>query len=166
MQEEWKDVKGYEGIYMVSTLGRVKSLERREVTKAGWSRRRNSFILKGSHGQGRYTSVQLGNGNGRLTHRLVAEAFIPNPENKPEVNHKNKDNKDNCVSNLEWCTRSENMLHSNGVEIILESPEGYGVLFKSITEAASEVGCDPSIISRLVNGIKYTHAKGWKRWEE
>ncbi len=113
MEEIWKDIEGYEGKYQVSSLGRVRRLaytfKRRNrwgvcdnVISAGMMSLRN---VKG------YLSVQLRDETKRKhhqVHRLVAAAFIPNPDGLPEVNHKNEDKTDNRVENLEWCTRKYN----------------------------------------------------------
>ena len=106
MNEIWKPIKGYEGLYEVSNFGNVRSLKRNttegKVLKQGW------------HTRG-YSNVSLSKGNNHKTrsiHRLVAETFIPNPNNLPEVNHKDGNKKNNCVENLEWVTRIENVLHS------------------------------------------------------
>lgn len=97
--EEWKDVPGYEGLYQVSSLGRVKKLNYRQTGK-------ERIIKQRVRGKG-YMAVSLYN-NGQTkdfyVHRLVAEAFIPNPDNLPQVNHKSEVKTDNSVSNLEWCT--------------------------------------------------------------
>ena len=106
MKEEWRDIKGFEGKYMVSNTGEVKSLNYRRTGK--------EEILKGvDYGEG-YLYVSLWK-DGKVKqcriNRLVAQAFIPNPNNLPEVNHKNEDKTDNRVENLEWCSKSHNVNH-------------------------------------------------------
>lgn len=99
----WKNIEGYEGLYQVSNLGEVKSLK-----FAGGSKSRKLKLGKTSNG---YMKIVLGSGKNRKTfsiHRLVAMAFIPNPNNYPEVNHKDEDKTNNIVTNLEWCTRGYN----------------------------------------------------------
>ena len=115
MKEIWKDIKGYEGLYQVSNLGRVKSLERKVLRSDGTSLAISERILKlGKNARG-YLSVQLcANGIVKCfrVYRLVAQAFIPNPDNKPQVNHIDGNKQNNRADNLEWATRSENMQHA------------------------------------------------------
>ena len=107
--EEWRDIPGYESFYQVSNLGNVRSIRFNKVRNMkSWD----------SHG---YRAVELCINNNRYTvrvHQLVALAFIPNPENKPEVNHKDRNRSNNNVENLEWVTQSENVAHAyrNGVK--------------------------------------------------
>ncbi len=105
MTEIWKDITGYEGRYQVSNFGRVKRL-----LKNG-----NEKFLSGKKDKDGYIEIIL-SANQRKKyfrlHRLVADAFIPNPENKPQINHKDRNKKNNSVANLEWVTCSENVVHS------------------------------------------------------
>lgn len=116
MIEEWKDIKGYEGHYQVSNMGRIKSLPRtvQWTVKEGQQTRRG-FMLKPSTDKGGYKVVTLTlrrKRNNFTVHRLVGKTFIPNPENKPEINHKDGDPGNNKLSNLEWVTSQENSQHS------------------------------------------------------
>lgn len=110
MEEIWKDVKGYEGRYKVSNLGNVKSLIGRKE--------RVLRPLNQSKGYYKVILYNKGNRENRCIHRLVAESFISNPENKIDVNHKDGNKHNNNVSNLEWNTRSENMKHAYRIGII------------------------------------------------
>ena len=95
---EWRDVVGYEGLYKVSTEGNIKSI------------RRNKILSQDTNQDG-YKRVQLYKNKASKNysvHRLVAQAFIPNPDNLPQVNHKDEDKSNNCVSNLEWITPKDN----------------------------------------------------------
>ena len=107
VMEEWKDIKGYEGRYQVSSMGRVKS----NLKHQGTNERILKSLLCGSeyHRVGLCKKLEL---KCLLIHRLVAIAFIPNPKNKPQVNHKNGIKKDNRIDNLEWVTCSENHKHA------------------------------------------------------
>ena len=102
--EEWRDIKGYEGLYQVSNLGRVKSFNYK-------GHKGYEGILKPKLDSRGYDMVGLYRNNKRSffnIHRLVAQAFIPNPNNLPQVNHKDENKVNNCVSNLEWCTNEYN----------------------------------------------------------
>lgn len=114
MVEIWKDIKGYEGLYQVSTCGRIKSLARMvpfsNIHTSGY-RQLKEKILKGGITKDGYNVVTLRKDNiGKIysIHRLVAETFIPNPNNLPEVNHKDENKVNNHVDNLEWCTHQYN----------------------------------------------------------
>lgn len=114
MEEIWEDVVGYEGVYKVSNIGRVKSLAREARNRHGFRPIRERFLRLCDDGKG-YLCVGLRKNNNPKSwsvHRLVAEAFLPNPENLPCVNHINGIKKDNTISNLEWCTYSHNNQHS------------------------------------------------------
>ena len=114
--EKWKSIKGYEGLYEISNLGRVKRLPREKKLNGGNVMMLDEVILR-TKSTNTYPSVALNNGVIRKTftiHRLVATYFIHNddPIIKREVNHLDKDINNFSIDNLEWCTRSENMLHA------------------------------------------------------
>lgn len=112
MSEEWRDIPGYEGKYQVSNMGNVRALYYKKAQKL------NPRILIPRVGKCGYLYVVLSK-EGKVktfkNHRLVAQAFIPNNENKPQVNHKDGDKNNNCVYNLEWVTALENNLHAINV---------------------------------------------------
>lgn len=118
MKEFWRHIKDYEGLYEVSNLGRVKSLKRRVDIKSRKGKvfniAINEKILKPGFNRHYYQVHLCKEGKYPLYEiaRLVADAFIPNPDNKPQVNHINGDKLDNRVENLEWCTCSENRYHA------------------------------------------------------
>lgn len=104
MEEIWKDIEGYEGRYRVSNLGNVMSLNYRRM---GISR----LLIPKINNDGRLWVELAGNGKPKpmLIHRLVAMAFIENPNNYPQINHKDENPKNNSADNLEWCTRKYNI---------------------------------------------------------
>ena len=111
--EIWKDIENYKGFYQVSNLGRVKSVERDKFLPNGTfhSHLKEKILVPGLNNKG-YSYVNLfknGKRKSMLVHRLVALAFIENPENKPMINHKDENPQNNCVNNLEWCTASYNV---------------------------------------------------------
>ena len=111
--EIWKEVKAYEGLYEVSNFGRVRSLDR-EVPIWGTFKKIKGKILKAHQMESKRMQVQLSKDRIRIhyyVHRLVGIAFIPNPDNLPQINHKNLDPTDNHVSNLEWITGQANVHH-------------------------------------------------------
>ena len=111
--ENWKDIENYEGLYQISDCGRVKSLARDIYCQNGtFHHHMEEKILVQrieKHGYARVNLYLNGESKTMKVHRLVAEAFIPNPENKPQVNHKDENPLNNCVDNLEWCTASYNV---------------------------------------------------------
>ena len=106
--EIWKDINGYEGFYQVSSFGRIKRIISKGCTKEKIRKiqyKKNGYAVVMLSVSCKYKLVNLS--------RLVAESFISNPENKPEVNHKDLNKQNNFISNLEWSTKAENMNHLN-----------------------------------------------------
>lgn len=123
-KEIWKQIKGYEGYYEVSNLGNVKSVKRFYRLKENGKKVEvkekyiNPFI---SSGYSRVSLTKNGKSKKYSVHRLVAEAFIPNPNNLPLVNHKDETRNNNCVNNLEWCTHRYNINYGTTIERISKS---------------------------------------------
>lgn len=116
-KEEWRDVVGYEGLYEVSNLGNVRSTDRMVKGKYPWNRAKvYGRTLKAITNRAGYKRVNLCNEEGRkakFIHRLVAEAFIPNTNNLPMINHKDERPCNNRVDNLEWCDAKYNANYGN-----------------------------------------------------
>ena len=165
MDEIWHDIDGYKGLYQVSNKGRVKSL------KYGKER-----ILKPDWNAGGYLKVHLfknAAAQDRLVHRLVAEAFIPNPENKPQVNHKDENKFNNCVNNLEWSTAKENNNFGTRTErtsrkILQYSKSGEFIReWQSAAEVERVLGIDNSNITKCCKGKrKYAGSFIWRYKEK
>ena len=119
MQEVWKSIKGYEGLYEISNFGNVKGLKRNKLLKINTSFEYNMVVLHK-------------NGKPRLfyIHRLVAENYIDNPKQLECVNHKNEDKRDNNVFNLEWCTKKYNCNYGKRNEKMSKSISKYKIIQK------------------------------------
>ena len=163
MKEEYRDIKGFEGLYQVSNLGNVKSLNYRRTGK-------EEILKAGDNGDG-YLQVVLCKGGKDKTctvHRLVAEAFLENTNNLPEVNHKDEDKTNNNVQNLEWCSSKYNCNHgtrnrrvaeantnnpkSSIAVICISKISGLITEFPSTAEAERITGIDHSNIAKCCNG--------------
>lgn len=165
MDEIWKAVPGYEGLYEVSDLGRVRSLPRK--TRNG--RFRVGKILRLSVNSSGYPMVSLSKDNRHKNvhvHRLVAEAFIPNQYNLPQVNHIDEDKTNNRVENLEWCSSYYNMNYGDRNRKSSESLskqvgqynlEGELIRVWSSTVEAGRSGFVQQTISQCCRGIHKTH---------
>ena len=146
VKEEWKDIPGYDGYYEISNTGRIR------ICNSG-------KILKQSDHTSGYKSVRLWNGSNyknHYVHRLVAEAFIPNPDNKPTVNHKDENKKNNSANNLEWMTYLENNEYGNRKKKFILSRskpvrayDKYGKLFLSLRVHVQRKECSVLIIPTL-----------------
>lgn len=185
--EVWKDIEGYDGLYQVSNHARVRSIDRCIKCSDGKTRRLKGMLLSpGPNSWNRhYLTVNLskcGKIKPHMVHRLVADAFIPNPDNKPEVNHIDGNKKNNEVSNLEWVTHQENMKHASESGLWRPSEKmisatiarcskpvvcSNGIVYGSQKEAAESLGINGSHISDVCNGKRRkTHGYSFKFVED
>lgn len=165
LREIWQNVRGYEGLYLISNFGRLLSAPR-NGTKSEWHFMSPHFV-------GGYIQYVLSKNNHKKefkAHRLVAEAFLPNSENKREVNHIDGDKYNNKLDNLEWSTSSENQLHAfyelgKGIKAVKQlSKDGKLIkVWRSIKEASISLGIDGPDISNASRG-KRLSAGGYK-WQ-
>lgn len=160
--EEWRDIKGYENLYQVSNKGKVKSLGKFIDNKYGSKTFRKEKILKPQNiGKG-YLFVGLSKEGIRklfLVHRLVAQAFLPNPDNLPQCNHLDENKHNNCVNNLSWLTSKENINYGSRTEKCstqikcLDLETNKETIFPSINEAARQMNVNMgSIWHKLYRG--------------
>lgn len=170
MKEIWKPAPGLEGIYEVSSRGRVKSLPKQMVAPNGGKFKTKTMILKKHPNPEKYHRIAYKTKQ-YLVHRLVAMAFIPNPHNKRTVNHINGDKSDNRVENLEWATDSENNLHKFRVLGYKQEPRGCksircvetGRIYESTIDAARKTGISRRSLQFNLKGI--TKTSGGYHWE-
>lgn len=168
--EQWRSIRGYEGLYEVSSTGKVRRVrhwKRQETSRSSRSYRYKQLRemeLRPST-SGRYARVSLCNGKvvkNASVHRLVAEAFIPNPGRLPEVNHKDCDRMNNAVENLEWCNRKYNVNYGDRTAKAMAAIEKKvlcvetGIIYNSGTKAAVANGVHKSKISLVCNGKRQT----------
>lgn len=179
--EVWKDIEGYEGLYQVSNIGRVKSLEKYVPGKNGCKQVRRERILNCSvNGSGypHFSIYKDGVVKTVLVHRIVASAFLDNPLQLPEVNHIDGDKTNNRSENLEWCTEKQNVRHAweNGINRMTDKHResarkvglnngkkvlcSNGVVYPSGCEAARQLGLSQGNVWSVLNG-KRKHTKGY-----
>lgn len=167
MKEIWKDIPGWEGLYQVSNTGKVKSLNYHNTSEENYIKPEK--IRRG------YLRVGLSKNNKKiryLVHRLVAEAFIPNPNNYPQVNHKDENPVNNSVDNLEWCDAKYNANYGKRAKRISQTmidtlPSRKPVImydindkpirtFQSVSEASRFIGAPVGNISACCNSKRHT----------
>ena len=159
--EVWKDIVGYEGLYKVSDKGNIYSVER--ISSQG--NKCGGFTIKPTTTRGGYLQVQLyknGIREHKYVHRIVAEAFIPNPNNYPEINHKDEDKTNNYMGNLEWCTRKYNVNFGTAIERAAQTQSkkvravnvetGEVLAFNSAEEAGNK-GYSSGVVYKACSGV-------------
>lgn len=184
-KEEWKDIPGYLGYYQISNLGRVKSLERTIVYPPskyypnGRTRVLKEKIMTPSIDKKGYQFVQLfinGKFRSKKVHRLVAESFLLNPNNFPQVNHKDENKLNNSVKNLEWCTLIYNINYGTGkyrktlrkrIPVVQYTKDGKLIREYESATAATKIlnikqGYARSILQTCRGVYKYFHGYIWK----
>lgn len=159
MEEIWLPIKDYEGLYEVSNYGSIKSLPGTVVSKDGRVRKIKGGLLK-THKRGRYMSKSLNKeavSKAYTIHRLVATAFIPNPENKPHINHKDNNRYNNYVGNLEWVTQKENLKHAAEQGRMVKPPVNY-IAFEKLKQAKEllDQGINRTEIAKRLNMSRHT----------
>lgn len=164
-KEIWKPVVGYEGLYEVSNIGRVKSLPRKGTTK-------KEKILRQYNNGDNYIMVFLSKNDIRKkekVHRLVASAFMPNPNNFPCVNHKDEDRQNNNIDNLEWCTYEYNLNYGTRIKkcskpiVQLDIKGNLIRIWDSATKVMKELGYKNTVINNCLKGrLKTAYGYKWR----
>lgn len=155
--EVWKDIKGYEGLYQVSNLGRVRSLNYNKTKTV-----RTLKLTSNAKGYLQLILHKNGKISSRKVHRLVAEAFIPNPEELPQVNHKDENKTNNCVDNLEWCTNYYNAWYGTKIDKMRKKRSKpilcveTGVIYPCIMEIERQLGIPNTNITACCKGRRKT----------
>lgn len=171
MIEIWKDIEGYEGVYQISSLGRVRSLNYNHTGEI-------KIIKLQDNGKG-YLRAHLHKNNKTkkyMVHRLVAQAFIPNPDNLPFINHKDENSHNNTLNNLEWCTHEYNINYgtrtkkanqSKSKKILQFDSEGNFIKLWDSIKSASENLCTShsSIVACLKGKYKLSYVSIWKYYD-
>ena len=175
-EEIWKAVEGYNGKYEVSNFGRVRSLPRIFLDAKGRTQNFKGCILKQSQRKNGYmvvTFYESGKWHQMMIHRLVAGAFIPNPNNFPVINHKDEDKTNNRADNLEWCTSQYNNTYNNihyrnkekrrKVVIQMTLDDKFVAEYESTCDAARQTGFGQGNIAEACRGeMKYAYGYHWK----
>ena len=179
MDEIWKDVKDYEGLYQISNYGRVKRLSKQKRNYNINTKKYDTIILPdkivtpqlNQYGYYRIGLTKNGKRKCHSVHKLVAQAFIPNPENKPQINHKDENKQNNYVENLEWCTAKYNINYGTRNKrtgqkqmkpiLCVET----GVIYESLSEASKSMELSMGNISCVCRHRKWFKTAGGYHWE-
>ena len=178
MEEIWKAIEGYEGKYEVSNLGRVRSLPRPKTSRNAHGKytfTTKPKILRTFTQRGGYQRISFGKGKDKVAifvHRLVAQAFIPNPDNLPHVNHKDENPKNNRADNLEWCNAQYNTTYgtipeknskAHSIPVVQCDMNGNPIrTYPSATAAAESIGLTKGAVTKCCKGQNKT--AGGYRW--
>lgn len=158
--EEWKDIPDYEGLYQVSNYGRVKSLKYGKERIMKQRKRKDGYLLVCLYKDGVIKSFTV--------HRLVASAFIPNPNNLPQVNHKDENKENNCAKNLEWCdrkyninygTRNERVAKAKSKQVFQYDKDLNLIKIWDSTNECGRNGFDQGHVTSCCNGERKHHKK-------
>lgn len=163
VSERWLPINNYEGYYEVSNLGNVRGLDR-YVNRNGFKMKITGHTMKPAKGKFGYMSVQLrkdGRVQRKYVHRLVAESFLGVPDGL-EINHIDENKQNNCLSNLEWVTRSKNLKHNNGsrrrvlhrMKPVIVFDGVSAERYESINSAARSLGASPTLVSKCCHHFK------------
>lgn len=181
--EEWRDIQGFEGLYQVSNYGRVRAIDRFVNARYGGTQFRRGQIIKGVPMPNGYLCVGLwknGKSKPQYIHRLVASAFIINPNNYGEVNHKDEDKRNNHSVNLEWCDHLYNLNYGTVAKRISKThlslkkgkriaqyKEGELIsVYDSAEEACKQTGIDASAIRKVCLGRPKFRTAGGYIWRD
>lgn len=170
--EEWRQIKGYEGLYEISNKGRVRSISRSVPVGSSFAFR-NARIRKLNKKQNGYYGLLLSKNHKNknfLVHRLVADAFLPNPNDFPQINHKNEDKSDNRVENLEWCTEKYNSNYGTRMDRIRKNNpklkgkrvlciDSFGKIINSYEsiQSVKKDGHNPALVHMCCVGSRHKH---------
>lgn len=172
MKEKWKDIKGYEGLYQVSSFGRIKTISHWQTYSNGDRHFYNERVRTPGVGPTGYLSIRLGSkGREAGVHRIVAEAFLTRVPGKNDVNHIDGNKSNNRVDNLEWVDRKENMQHCREVlkkktgktkvpVLCIETRE----TFESLSDASTIKNINLAHLCQVVNG--HRHTTGGYHWKK
>lgn len=172
MQEIWKYIDGYDGKYQVSNLGRIRSLHRNTTLIKALSKDSDGYLVV------TLSNAKIGKkSKTHKVHRLVAQAFIPNPDQLPEINHKDENKKNNVIDNLEWCTTQYNLTYGNRLNCVYGSNNYHSKLTQKQVDEIRRIyikgdlqfgqsalgkryGVSHGSIAKIVKGIHWTHRIG------
>ena len=164
--EVWKDVVGFEGLYKVSNKGNVYSVGRRDLR----GNRRRGRMLKPKYNGSGYLTVNMyknGKPKTRTVHRLVAETFLPNPNDLPQVNHRDEDKDNNNVENLEWCDSKYNINYGTRTERLSKKVRAVNIKTDEVlefnsTQDAGRKGYTQGAVAAACRGAYYARGHAYK----